>query len=156
MLKFNWFGIAIGAVTGLVGFWVLGFFEVSPCSTMSMIIDDALNSPLYNYWLGFECEDIPSGIEWIALDGTAALVILGFSGAIATKIPDLGTPRNGAIAGGVVSSVGFTLRSISVSYGYFQQVELVRILCIGAVATIVGLLAGWVGGYLSKIKRLTW
>lgn len=150
MPQANWWGILAGVVPGIIGLALIGTLSVNPCSSMALVFDNARESPLYNAWLGFDCESWRTPMEGLLLEWLPAIIILAISGACSARLGETRSPRRGAITGGLVAGIAFVLRTLSVSFGYFQYIEPFQLLLFGTASIFVGLLVGWAAGLLVK------
>lgn len=150
----DWLGILAGVIAGLICLAVLGCFGPSPCTSMALVFDDASKSPLLNQWLGFECDRWPGLVEGLAVEWVPAILVFSLSGALATRIGESSSPRNGIATGAVIAGLAFLMRTESMSIGFFQQLSIARMAIFFPLSVFLGFLAGWAGGNFAKRNTL--
>lgn len=117
---------------------------------MAMVFDNARQSPLYNYWLGFECERWPTLPEALLLEWAPVIAVLLIAGATGARLGESVEPSRGAVVGGLVAALGFALRTLITSIGFFGQVRPAYVVVFGIGSVAIGVVTGLAGGTIAK------
>lgn len=89
-------------------------------------------------------------MEAIVLEFLPVVAVLLLAGATGAKIGESTSLQRGAITGAAVAGIGVLLRTVVVSYGFFDDVQPPNIAVIFLAAVTIGSLSGAAGGFLAK------